>query len=458
MKNILNISLMLLALGLISACEESLESSDFKRLFIVGAQSVSPEDTATYTVGDTNNTIEWTVEGPATMASSTGNSVKLTFTSFGDVKLSASNGSYDGWVDISVAKIGVGVTTSYFGSGSVNNGGVDTVFFTFDAPLTATPDIVINGAVASDTSGFYKGKAPFISTGDDLTDLAAYKASTTKYYALYTGGAGDGQPEGRIDGVVVNDDYSGEEADSVFVKLQMVDNTVPIATPGDAVADVVASGLDITYSVSFNEAMRPTMATEADTAIFIYFEYTRKVNGVDKVVEDSVEFTSEDMMAWSASYTVSDSIADAATILVSIEGDWVDLAGNAYINGPLGNPPNLTVDAVGPSVPTSAAAELSATPVDSDRWVVLTPDNSADVGIGVAGYYYELLDEDEDAPESIDDFTGELVKAGDNVKVLMSTTEATYDVYWIAVDKYGYASDISTGSFSYDASGVFTGY
>lgn len=466
MKTILNIAVVLLLTLTIVSCEDDLQGGEgIPQIYVTGPVTAKVTDVKTYTVGDASGSFTWSVDD-ADIASVTGsgNSADVTFKKHGIVRVSVTDGSMSGYIDVMVPDLGLAVTTSYKISGAINDGATDTVFFTFSTSLASTPVLTKNGLNAADTSGLFfdsKGKALplFESPGDDLTDLAAYKGSATKYFALYTGGTGNGQPEARFEKVTPDENYSSANpADSVYVLLPKVDNVVPISTPGAAVPTIVASGLDLTYSVSFNEAMRPTLATDADTAIFVIFEYTRKVNGVDKLVKDTVEYTSTDMMAWSASYTVSDSIADAGVITVTTVGDWVDLAGNAYVNGPLAAPSDLTVDAAGPTDPASSASEPLATPVGSDRWVTLTASGSSDAGgIGLAGYYYVLLDEGEDAPTSIDDFSGDLIKDG-KVDILMSTAEAAYDVYWIAVDKYGIASGIVTGSFSYDASGVFTGY
>lgn len=464
MKNILNISLLSLVVIFLSSCYDDKTSDGFSRLYVSGPTGGSPNGTGTYSLGATEGSITWTIDDTsvASVTSTSGTDAEVSFLKFGTFRITASNGSMEGWLDVAVSEVGAGVTASYH-YGMINDGGVDTLFLDFDSPLASTPEIVINGANASDTSAY--GGTLFTSAGDDLTALTK-KGST--YWALYTGGEGNGQPEGRITKITPDPAYSDTAVDSVYFLLPMVDNAQPniLENNGPVAAVPVTWGSELEYEVVFSEAMRMTMADAADTAVWIHFDYTRKVNGVDKAVEDSVELTSEDMVTWTAHYTVSDSIADLGAIAVSRGlGEWLDIAGNAYVGSPAGDPDNLVVDMAGPTKPVTTASESSTTPtgVGNQRWLTLTA-GSADAGIGVDGYFYHIKEAYESdttatgvhnlGPKSLADFGGEM-STGTEQK-LMSTDSARYDIFWIAVDKFGYESDIDSGRLQYNKNGEFS--
>lgn len=461
MKNILNISLLSLVVVFLSSCYDDKTSEGFSRLYVSGPTGGTPSGTGSYSLGATEGSITWTIDDTsvANIASTSGADAEVSFLKFGSFRITASNGSMEGWLDVTVSEVGAGVSASYH-YGMINNGGIDTLFLAFDSPLASTPEIVINGANVADTSAY--GGTLFRSTGDALTALTQ-KGST--YWALYTGGEGNGQPEGRITKITPDAAYSDTAVDSVYFMLPMVDNAQPNILDNTEPVGPVTWGSELEYEVVFSEAMRMTMADAADTAVWVHFDYTRKVGGVDTAVEDSVEFTSEDMVTWTAHYTVSDSIADLGVIAISRGlGEWIDIAGNAYIGSPAGDPSDLTIDMTGPSTPVTNAFEDSNTPtgVGNQRWLNLTA-GSFDAGIGVDGFYYHIQQawdvDDADGnrvpgPKSLADFGGEMSTGTE--KKLMSTDSARYDVFWIAVDKFGYASDIDSARIEYDKDGVFS--
>lgn len=462
MKNILNISLLSLVVIFLSSCYDDKTSDGFSRLYVSGPTGGSPNGTATYSLGATEGSITWTIDDAsvASITSTSGTDAEVSFLKFGSFRITASNGSMEGWLDVTVGEIGAGVTASYH-YGMINDGGIDTLFLDFDSPLASTPEIVINGANAADTSAY--GGTLFRSTDDALTALT--KTGST-YWALYTGGEGNGQPEGRITKITPDAAYSDTAVDSVYFLLPMVDNAQPNILDNSEPSNPVTWGSELEWEVVFSEAMRMTMADDADTAVWLHFDYTKKVDGADEAVEDSVEFTSEDMVTWTAHYTVSDSIDDLGVIDVSRGlGEWIDIAGNAYIGSPVGDPSDLTIDMAGPSTPATNAFEDSATPAGEGnlRWLNLTA-NAADAGIGVGEYFYHIQQawdvDDEDGnrvpgPKSLSDFSNSAGSTG-SVQKLMSTDSARYDVFWIAVDKFGYASDIDSARIEYDEDGVFS--
>lgn len=468
MKNILNISLLSLVVVFLSSCYDDKTNDSFSRLYVSGPTGGAPETSGSYSLGATPGTITWTIDDTsvASISSTSGTDAEVDYLKFGNFRITASNGTMEGWLDVAVTEVGAGVTASYH-YGSVNNGGIDSLFLDFDSPLASTPEMWINGAFASDTSAY--GGTLFRSAGDTITTLTAYPDSDTKYYALYTGGTDDGQAEGRLTKVTPDAAYSATVADSVYFKLQMVDNTQPNVLDNTNATGPVTWGSEVEYEVVFSEAMRATFATSADSAIWLHFDYTRKVKGVDTAVEDSVEFTSDDMMTWAASYVVSDSIDDLGVVALSRGlGEWVDVAGNSYIGNPLGAIAGLTIDKADPTLTSNSGFELGGQAAGADHWVQLDA-TATDAGIGVDVIHYmmkEAYESDTTAagvhnlgPKELADFSGATLSAtagAVTTQILMSTDSARYDIFWIAVDDFGHASAIDSSRIAYDENGVFS--
>ncbi|WP_420582902.1 Ig-like domain-containing protein [Reichenbachiella sp.] len=453
MKTILNIAIVALLTLTIVSCKDDLPAGEgIPQIYVTGATTALPTDVEEYSVGDAGSAT-WTVSDAAVASiSGSGSTASVTFLSPGDVRVTATVGSQTGYVDVRVSSIDAGVTVSYDSYGFLSKDSTGTVTFTFDAPLASAPLFGLKGT--SDAK---------------LITVGTLAGSADKYTVGVTGGEGNGTAMAYLRDVIVTDAFGGDKADTLEVAMHTTDNTAPAMETFDQMAaGAVSWGMDVSATISFNEAVRAAMTDAADTAIWVYYGYTRDMVAGATAKEDSVELVSEDMITWTATLTVPDSISHGNGFnYVKTGGEFLDLAGNEVAVGVAASLGSFTIDREGPNVPTTTAMEPTTMPegVGNQRWVTLGA-ASTDVGLaGVAGYHYllkEAYESDTTAtgvhnagPKSLADFSSELNES-ETMSKLMSTDSARYDLFWIAVDELGNASDIDSARLQYNKNGEFS--
>ncbi|WP_456458512.1 Ig-like domain-containing protein [Reichenbachiella sp.] len=456
MKKILNIAIVAFLALAIVACKDDLPAGEgIPQIYVTGATTALPTDVEEYSVGDAGSAT-WTVSDAAVASvAGNGSTANVTFLSPGDVRITATIGSESGYVDVRVSSVSAGVTVSYDKDGMLREDSTGTVTFTFDAPLASTPLFGLNP----------KSDADLIKT------LGTIAGSADKYTVGVTGGVGNGTPMAYLRDVIVTDAFGGDKADTIEVALFTIDNVQPsmedFTQKGVNLSGTATWGTDVSASVTFNEAMRASMKDAGDTALWVTYTYTRDMVAGATAKTDSARLVTEDMLTWTASWAIPDSISDGMSVnFVNVVGaDLLDLAGNEPYND-LTNPASFTIDITGPSEPTVVVNEPETTPtgVGNVRWLDITA-TSVDASSSVAGYHYllkEAYESDTTAagvhnpgPASLADFSSDMIASGMLAKG-MSTDSAAYDLFWIAVDEFGYESDIDSTRLTYSNTGVLT--
>lgn len=417
--------LSVICLGFVG-CDEDENAAVATDYFIQGEKKVNPGETVKYIAGISDAAKQnsgdrvWSVSD-ATIAeivsaseTSSRTEAEVKFLSTGQVSLILTDGTKSGSFNITVNAIAASGMTAAFeqGIGVLKSGAKDTVFFSFDADLAALPTIRMNGTNVSDTSGFFKddkGKAiaPFNSTGEVLSALSAYNESKTKYYAIYEAGTGDGQPEAVLESIKVTDQFGGDELDSLFVKLPMIDNTAPVGEISFSKSSV-ADSTTVEITVSFSEAMRAPRSTKADTLAFV------NISGAGvKAVTDTL-WATDDPSIWTLSYLTNGNGDGSLTVSVD---NIVDLGGNLIASMTVGD---LLIDNTPPvaSGTASAVSGSQAISIETEGWWLVVEDGA-------------------DEPTGLADFSSD--SSGDSV---FTVAAGTYDVYFISVDQAGNESEI----------------
>ncbi|MEO9804128.1 MAG: hypothetical protein ABJF04_12810 [Reichenbachiella sp.] len=396
------------------SCKED-EATSFTRYYISGLHVADPGTTGTYTLGNMEGEFVWSISNTdlAEIKSSSGTDVEVSFKRSGEVVLTVSDGSKTGTLDITVLSVDASdVNVTYSGTGILSNNSEDTVFMTFGAPLVAVPELTLNGINANDTSAFYRDKdnkaiAAFISSGATLSALKAYKNSSTVYYSIYKAGSSNGQPEARLGSVAISEIYGGDTANSLYIKLPLVDNVAPVGQT--KLSEKVANdNTKVSIRVTFNEAMRAVKASIADTLVFVDIS-----GGGVKSITDTL-WSTNDPAVWTMDYLTNG--GGDGTLTVSI-GAIVDLAGNSPVALP---DATMQIDNTSPV----ALGSVSVLP------------NSRAISIDTEGQWL-VLATGADAPTVLSDFTSGGV--GDTIFV---AEPGIYDVYFISVDEAGNVSDI----------------
>lgn len=407
---------MALAVLFIFSCNEDDDTGSPASYAIFGEREVSPETTGTYSLHVDGVEATWTSSDPSIMSiiSTSGSTVEVAFLKSGTVRLMATDGVRSGVVEITVANGNTGITVTYAGTGSLKSGTSDTVFFSFDAPLAEVSGVIIN----EDTSGFYKDPEgepidAFVSPGASLSAMSSYKGSDEVFYAIYTAGSGDGQPEGFIESFTLNDTYGGVVKEYTHIKLPVVDNTTPYAKVVFS-DDVVNDSSVVTITVTFSEAVMPDNAD----SILIY------VSGAG-VLEASYPLkatTTTDQKVWTLEYTTNGNGNGTMTANVD-PGTVTDLAGNtAYIRSA-----TLEIDNIAPFPALTNAFTVDVT--GSVLTVTLSGEDEV---------RWMYLEGGATAPEAGD--FDEAFTEGD----VFLLAAGIYDFYYIAIDEAGNVSDVES--------------
>ncbi|MBU2915311.1 hypothetical protein [Reichenbachiella agariperforans] len=415
-------SLLSMTVLFMASCDEDNSVEGDPRLVIEGPTTALPESSATYDLQvDIGGTTTWTVEGPASLTSSTESVAELTFNSVGMVTITATNGSLEGiyYVNVNAVDAAVAASMKY---GKANNGGTDTLFLSFPAPLASAPSLAMNGLNPADTSAFFrtednKSMAPFVSPGSSLSAAMAYKGSTMEYYALYTGGSGAGQAEAIVTSATVADNFGGSSIENVYLLIEEVDNVAPIGEIAFS-SPVAKDSATVTISAMFNEAVRPVTVNPGEmNYIFIDISYG---DGSGLVVQDTL-WATDDPSVWSLDYTVNgESTTDPNTTLDVSVSRVADLAGNIPT---VLEDASMLVDNVAP-VATGMVQD-----VDPGTQVV---------EITTSGQWL-VREGGEPAPVFVAEFA-----AGGTGAATLVLDPGTYDVYFIEVDAAGNVSNIES--------------
>lgn len=435
MKNKLSLLLLsLIAVCFFTACEDDEydEIGGPYRLRILGSETVAPESTEEFTIGNFTNpeTYTWTVSGPAQIVgSSTGNTVNVMFTSVGEVTISVSNGEDSGSMMVEVANVAPGVTatldTTAMGQmKALRNGESDTVFFEFDAPFRDIESLGIN---TEDSTAFNQGAEPFVSgTLGELNQL-----DDGRYYAIYTAGSGNGTPEAKFTNIIATSVYGSDTIETAYVQLYRVDNTAPVVdfTYSQPSAN---TGTVVTVTANFSEAVMP--ADPADTLLFV------TLSGAGVSERDTLMAT-DDPRVYTFEYEVSED-ASNGPVQIDVEG-VVDFAGNELAG--VNNASDLVIDNTNPTVTGTA------TDAGSSASITIGSDEA---GTGM----YLIMRAGADAPTDAEEFIGAegvasrtvQLTAGGVRTVTQALAAGNYVVYFMAMDAAGNYSDIQTSSLTMD--------
>ena len=379
-KLILSSALLLLV---VVACEddESGQNNVGTVLYIDGPSGVTPESTATFTASEAGGTISWTVTGNATLGATDGLTAEVTFGAVGTATVSASGSGLTGTRAITINGIEAmlvedgGVT---FSQPSVNNGGSETVTFTFAAPLASTPTLALSGDFADSAT-----------ISSNLAQVAG--SNMTKFIATITGEEGNGQLTGTVSGVTVSDVYGGATAD-LEVNLHKLDNTRPLGK-FEIVDDVsVLDSLSaITFSVTLNEGARAV-----NDSMKLSLDYDAGSEGMDTLLLLSA---TDDPNVWSTTF-VNTAGGDGSFSASLDQSTVIDLAGNLATWDPVTSVYFVTVDN---TVPTAFA--LTAT--EDDIISRLMHINVTAEEFGSTVHWIWLPYNSQFVPESPADFEGE---------------------------------------------------
>lgn len=411
-KNIFRLTMALAVLVMFSCNDD--DASDPASYAIFGDREVSPLTTGTYTLHVSGVDATWTSSDTdvMTITSTDASTAVVSFLKSGTVRLTATDGVRVGVVDITVDDGGTDVTVTYAGTGSLKSGASDTVFFTFPAALTEVPSLIMN----EDTSGFTSGGvAAFVSSGSSLTSLSSYNGSDEVFYAIYTAGSGDGQPEGLIESITLTDTYGGVTAENIYVELPVVDNTVPYAQIAFS-QEVANDSTSVTITVTFSENVIPDYSYSPDSLIYI------NLSG-GGVLDSTYSLTAtSDAKVWTLSYMTNGGGDGTLTASVD-ESSVTDYAGNeAYV-------PSATMEIDNTAPDPATAGEFSVEVTGSVVEVTLSGDDTVQ-------WLYQTSGTDAPEVSDFDDASSE-----DDI---FSLDEGTYDFYYIATDEAGNVSAVES--------------
>ncbi|PRY13667.1 hypothetical protein CLV24_10537 [Pontibacter ummariensis] len=425
MKN--NISLLLLSLFAVfffTACED--DDDPFTgpyRVSILGPDTVAPESTEQFTIGNFLNpeSYTWTVvDGPAEIVgSNTGATVDVRFTSVGDVTLSVTNGQETGTTTVEVENVAPAVTGSLNDTGVLASGMSDTVFFEFDAPVAEIGSFGFN---TEDSTAFNEGGTPFVSGA--IGDLV--QVNDQLYYAVYTAGAGNGTSEVRFTDVVSTGTFGADTVETAYVQLYRVDNIAPVADLAYS-TEVASEGSMVMVTTTFSEEVMS--ADPADSVLFI------TVDG-----ERDTLMATDDPLVYTYEYEVGEG---DGPIEVGLE-NVVDLAGNELAG--VNNATELVLDNTGPVVTGTA------TDAGSGASIAI---GSSEAGTAM----YLVLNDGAAAPTNAEEFMDTQgvasrsvqISAGGGVRTVTQALAAgDYDVYFLARDEAGNFSAIETADLLMD--------
>lgn len=430
MKNTIYTLILLLFATFIASCSDDDEVDDLSGPFFLtinGPDEVVPGVQREYSVENytPERNYTWSVEGPAQIiGDASGQSITVEFTGLGEAVIKVENNRDNGNLTVAVEQVEPEVTTTLesegiIGEGMLSSGQQDTIFFEFNAPLTADPSIAMN------TGKSFFGADPAFTSGT-LGDLV--KINSTTYYAIYTAGAGNGTPEAAITGLEATETFTSDE---LHVLLFEVDNTAPVVDLSFS-DNTVSDGTEVTVTATFSEPVR--FENPADSALLISYS-----GGGMSVTGDTLQST-DDPRVYSYTFTADGGGADG-TVTFDIE-NVVDMAGNplAAINNNAG----LTID-------NNFSGTVTGTAMDSGDFATISM-TSTESGTG----QYVVLNTGADAPTSADDFDGGIasgsmtLNAGVMKSVNQSLPSGDYDVYFIGRDEADNYSAITTVGFTMD--------
>lgn len=428
MRNKISILLLsFLAVFMFTGCEDELESFDGPyQITIKGPTEVIPESTIVYDLGNIQNpeSYNWTVEGPAQIVgASSGATVSVKFTSFGDVRIIVTNGVDKGVKRVEVTQKKADVTAKLTDTGVLRNGQSDTVFFNFAVPVEGMPTLSL--LTADDSTAFNKGE-PFLS--GTIGELQ--KKDEKTFFAIYTAGEGNGTPEAMLRDIKSTAAYGSLAIDSAIVQLYRVDNIAPVANITYS-SESVQGGSPVTITVTFSEAVMS--ATPGTKKLFL------TLNGAGNSETVELKPTSNNRV-----YTYEFTPKQGNGVVNVSLNNIVDLAGNR-LNG-VNNGTVLQVDSIAPVV-TGAA-------VDAGNYASITL-SSTEAGT----VSYLVMKAGSDAPTTGAAFTAakgvakgsvELTSANQVKTIAQDLAKGDYVVYFMATDKAGNTSTITSGSLKMD--------
>lgn len=397
-KTILSSALLLL---FVVACEddESGQNNVGEVLYIDGPSGVTPESTQTFTANEAGGTISWTVTGNATLGTTDGLTAEVTFGEVGTATVSASGNGLEGIREITINGVDAGLVEGgvAMSNSAVNDGGSETVTFTFTAPLAAAPSIALTGDF----------------TAGSISALTAVAGSNmTQFMATVTGGSGNGQLNAAITGVTVADGYGGGTAD-LEVAIQAVDNVSPIGEFSVSTG-VGNAGTDVTFTVSLNEGAR---ANGANMVVDVTGA------GLDGATQVMLAAT-DDASVWSGTHTIAGTDEGALNAVLDVT-TVVDVAGNSLTEWLTATNGSVTVDN---TAPTTFSLTATESPADSRLVnIVVTPEEA-----GSTVHWIWLPYNSQFTPESPADFDGE--GAGDSKFVAGA---GKYKLFYLEVDAAG---------------------
>ncbi|MEP5366077.1 MAG: hypothetical protein ABJQ37_19670 [Reichenbachiella sp.] len=445
MKKILNIAIVAFLALAIVACKDDLPAGEgIPQIYVTGATTALPTDVEEYSVGDAGSAT-WTVSDAAVASvAGNGSTANVTFLSPGDVRITATIGSESGYVDVRVSAVGVGVTVSYDSDGRLAKDSTGTVTFKFDAPLASTPLFGLDPK----------------STATLLDSLGTLSGSGDTYSAHVEGGSGDGTPNALLRNVVVTDAFGGDTADTISVALFTIDNVLANLMEQNVspASGTVSWGSEISFELVFSEAMRPRMQDAGDTAVWLHFNYMQMVDGVNTAKVDSAVFTTEDMLTWTWSWTVPDSVNNAEMInFTGHDGRFLDLAGNPHVNNVMSTGA-VFVDKAVPTFASRTFVELVEGSRSASNVNIGASFNDVG-GVDMIHYLMHEVKDSIDAPTSLDDFSlGGAATAGSwDTDIELALDSSHYDMYWIATDIFGHVSEIDSSRVTIDGDGSGNG-
>lgn len=390
------------------ACEddESGQNNVGDVLYIDGPSGVSPMSTQTFTANDPGGNVSWSVTGNATLGTTDGLTAEVTFGAVGTATVNASGNGLEGARAISIngtdaALVEGGVALS---NASVNDGGSETVTFTFAAPLASAPTIALIGDFTAGT----------------ISALSAVSGSNnTKYMATVTGGVGNGQLNVSLTGVTVSADYGGATAD-LEAAIQAVDNVKPLAKfeNADGVT-VVNKGGSVKFMVSASEGIRAVK-----DSMKLALDYDAGSAGADTLL--LLSQSADDASVWYTTWT-NTADGDGSFTATLDQSTVIDIASNDALWDPATSMFNVAVDNTAPTAFTLTATEND--PVDEPRVIdVVTVAEE----LGSTVHWIWLPYNSQFTPESPADFDGE---GAGTTKFVASA--GNYKLFYLEVDAAG---------------------
>lgn len=440
------------------ACEddESGQNSVGDVLYIDGPAGVSPNSTHEFYHGDFASDVSWSATGEASLTDAAGieayitaksnaliesgdlesgekwvlpsNGVLIDFNATGTGTVSASGSGLEGVRTITINGVEIGLEVGYKNSSSIKEDGVDDITLSFSAPLAAIPELVLNGAVAGDTSVINivdnMGQAPYYK--GTLTSLSEVEGSNMmKFIATYTAtGASEtsGQLEAYVNNVEVAADYGGATAERMYILGHTVDNVKPLAkfeNPDEVT--VVNKGGSVKFMVSASEAIKAVM-----DSMKLALDYDAGSAGADTLL--LLSQSEDDASVWYTNWT-NTADGDGSFTATLDQSTVIDLASNDALWDPTTSMFNVTVDNTAPTAFTLTATEDDA--VNEPRVINVV----VDPGVGeveTTVHWIWLPYNSQFTPESPADFDGE---GADNTKFVADA--GNFKLFYLAVDAAG---------------------